>query len=181
MPSAIEHLEIEVTGEDARIAWLAALAIGINLIEAGLPSPLPGVKPGLANVITLAALARYGFGAAAWVSALRVLCGGLLSGGFLSPGFFLSLTGALASLAVLRVAGAAPGLSGIGLGVLSALAHMAGQFALAYWVLIPHPGLLRLLPVLMTAALVFGLLSGIIARAMVGDMGGDMGGPGVEA
>ncbi len=47
---------------------------------------------------------------------------------------------------------------------------MAGQFALAYWVFLPHPGLLRLLPVLMTAALVFGFSGGIIARAMVGEM-----------
>jgi hypothetical protein len=58
------------------------------------------------------------------------------------------------------------------LAVLAALAHMAGQFALAYWVLIPHPGLLRLLPVLMTVALLFGFSGGIIARAMVGGMNG---------
>jgi hypothetical protein len=48
---------------------------------------------------------------------------------------------------MLRLATAIPGLSSIGYGVLAALAHMAGQFALAYWVLLPHPGLLRLLPV----------------------------------
>lgn len=96
--------------------------------------------------------------------------GGLLGGTFLSPGFFLSLSGAIASLCCLRLATAIPGLSSIGYGVLAALAHMAGQFALAYWVLIPHPGLLRLLPVLMTAALVFGFSGGIIARAMVGGM-----------
>jgi uncharacterized membrane protein len=160
-------MEFEVTEEDARIAWLAALAIAIHVVEANLPSPLPGVKPGLANVVTLAALHWYGFGVAAWVSVLRVVGGGLLGGTFLSPGFFLSLSGAIASLCMLRLATAIPGLSSIGYGVLAALAHMAGQFALAYWLLLPHPGLLRLLPVLMTAALVFGFSGGIIARAMI--------------
>jgi len=165
-------MEFEVTEEDARIAWLAALAIAIHVVEANLPSPLPGVKPGLANVVTLAALHWYGFGVAAWVSVLRVVGGGLVSGTFLSPGFFLSLSSAIASLCMLRLATAIPGLSSIGYGVLGAMAHMAGQFALAYWVLLPHPGLLRLLPVLMTAALVFGFSGGIIARGMVGGMEG---------
>ncbi|MDQ3777039.1 MAG: Gx transporter family protein [Pseudomonadota bacterium] len=164
-------MEFEVTAEDARIAGLAALAIAIDVVEANLPSPLPGVKPGLANVVTLAALHWYGFGVPAWVSVLRVVGGGLLGGTFLSPGF-LSLSGAIANLCVLRLATAIPGLSSIGYGALAALAHMVGPFALAYWVLIPHPGLLRLLPVLMTAALVFGFSGGIIARAMVAGMDG---------
>jgi len=69
-------MEFEVTAEDARIAWLAALAIAIHVVEANLPSPLPGVKPGLANVVTLAALHWYGFRVAGWVSVLRVMGAG---------------------------------------------------------------------------------------------------------
>jgi heptaprenyl diphosphate synthase len=38
---------------------------------------------------------------------------------------------------------------------------------MAYLLFIPHPGLFRLLPVLMTAALIFGVVSGIIAQAML--------------
>src|SRR3569623_301247 len=43
-----------------RIAWLAALAITIHVAEGALPSPLPGVKPGLANVVTVIAPVQYG-------------------------------------------------------------------------------------------------------------------------
>ncbi|MGH8565849.1 MAG: hypothetical protein ACREXW_17850 [Gammaproteobacteria bacterium] len=32
-------MEFEVTQEDARIAWLVALAIAIHILEASLPSP----------------------------------------------------------------------------------------------------------------------------------------------
>ena len=49
-------MHIETTPEDHRIAWLAALAITIHVIESVLPSPLPGLKPGLANVVTIAVL-----------------------------------------------------------------------------------------------------------------------------
>ena len=61
---------------------MAAFALGLSVLEAAIPSPLPGVKPGLANIITLIVLARYGWRAAAWVSILRVLAGGLVLGLF---------------------------------------------------------------------------------------------------
>ncbi|MFN2348245.1 MAG: Gx transporter family protein [Thioalkalivibrio sp.] len=161
-------MRLSTTREDHRIAWLAALAIAIHVLEAALPSPIPGVKPGLANVITVLALLMYGWRVALWVSLLRVLAGSLLIGSFLSPSFLLSLSGALTSLAALGIAHAlaGPRLSALGLCVLAAMAHMGGQFLVAYTLIIPHPGLLKLLPVLLTAALLFGLASGTIARMM---------------
>ena len=93
--------KLTATPEDHRIARLAAAAIRLSLVDAAIPMPLPGIKPGLANIVTLIVLARYGWGTAAWVCALRVVAGGLLLGQFLSPGFFMSLTGALFSLLVL--------------------------------------------------------------------------------
>lgn len=159
-------LRLAVTTEDQRIAWFAALAIAVHLAEAALPSPLPGVKPGLANVVTLLVLERHGWAAAAWVAALRVLVGSLLLGTFLSPTFLLSAGGAAGSLAVLGLAARAGCFGAVGYGVLAACAHMAAQFALAWTLLIPHPALLKLLPPLMTVAVVTGLVSGIIARTV---------------
>lgn len=160
-------MQLTATREDHRIAWLTALAVAIHLLEAALPSPLPGIKPGLANVIVIVVLLRFGWGTAAWVSLLRVLVSGLLLGTFLSPTFMLSLGGAAASVLVLWPA-ARVGLFGpVGYSVLAALAHMSGQFALAYLLFIPHPGLLHLLPVLLTVALLFGVVSGILARILL--------------
>jgi len=159
-------LTVPTTREDHRIAWLTALAITIHIAEAALPSPLPGIKPGLANVVTIVALLEYGWTTAAWVALLRVLIGSLLMGTFLSPTFLLSLSGALASIAALRIATWLPGrgFGPVGYSLLAALAHMAAQFFTAYWVFIPHAGLFHLLPVLMTAALLFGIVSGLIAQ-----------------
>lgn len=157
---------LSTTREDHLVAWLAALAIAIHVLESAIPSPLPGVKPGLANVITVLALMMYGWRVAAWVSVLRVIGGSLLTGTFLSPTFLLSLSGALVSLSILLVAHAiaSRSLSALGLCVLAAIAHMLGQFLLAYWLIIPHPALLRLLPVLLTAALLFGIVTGTMAN-----------------
>ena len=92
---------IQTTSDDHRIAKLAAFAIVLHMLEAIVPSPLPGVKPGIANIVTLYVLYQYGFGAAAWVSILRVFASSLLMGQFLSPTFVLSLSGAIVSLGIL--------------------------------------------------------------------------------
>ncbi len=165
--------ELHATREDHLIAMLAALAITIAIAESSLPSPLPGIKPGLANVVSLIVFLLYGWRAAVWVSLLRVLVGSLILGTFLSPAFFLSLSGALCSLFVLGIGslvgrGQSPWRVGpIGYAVLAAMAHMAGQFFTAYFVFIPHKALLHLLPVLMTAAFIFGMVSGRITLGVV--------------
>lgn len=158
-------IKLTTTKEDHHIARMAALALGLSVLEAAIPSPLPGVKPGLANIVTLIVLARYGWRAAAWVSLLRVLAGGLLFGNFLAPGFFLSLSGALCSLAVLA---ACQHLHTRWFGpvthsILAAFAHIAGQLLIVYLWLIPHAGLAYLIPIFAAAALVFGTVNGLIA------------------
>ncbi len=162
-------LTLTPTRRDMRIACLAALAISIHIFETALPSPFPGMKPGLANVITVVTLLMYGWRDAAWVSVLRVLVGSLLIGTFLSPTFLMSFSGAISSLIVLGVSFRFFGqrVSAVGYSVLAAMAHMIGQFCVAWAVFIPHPGLVNLLPVFMTLALLFGTLSGIIAGAMI--------------
>lgn len=163
-------LRIQTTRQDHLIAWLTALAITIHIAESALPSPVPGVKPGLANVITVICLMQFGWRTAAWVAMLRVLVGSLLIGTFLSPAFALSLAGACATIAVLylaqRLSAQLPALrlGVIGYSLLAAMAHMYAQFCVAYWLFIPHQGLFQLLPVLMTMAVIFGLVSGIIAQ-----------------
>jgi heptaprenyl diphosphate synthase len=162
-------IKLDTTPADHRIAQLAALAIGLTLMEAAIPSPLPGVKPGLANIVTLIVLRRYGFKTAVWVSLLRVLAGSLLLGSFLTPGFFLSFTGALLSLAVLGLAAHFPQrlFGAVSLSILAAFAHIAGQLAVVYFWLIPTAGVLYLSPLFAAAALLFGLVNGLIAAHLL--------------
>jgi len=162
-------LTFKTTRDDHLIAWLAALAISIHILESALPSPIPGIKPGLANVISIAVLMLYGWSAASWVTLLRVLVGSIIIGTFLTPTFMLSLSGAIASLTVLWLASQLPGkgFGAIGYSLLASMAHMAGQFFIAYLIFIPHSGLFRLLPPMMTMAVIFGIVNGIIVNALI--------------
>lgn len=162
-------VELLATADDHRIAKLAAMALSLTLLEAVIPSPLPGVKPGLANIVTLVVLTRFGLRTAVWVSLLRVVAGSVLLGTFLSPTFALSFSGALASLAALAAAHALPArwFGPVTLSVCAALAHIAGQLAVVFFWLIPHTGVGYLLPVFTAAALLFGTVNGIAAAYLM--------------
>lgn len=158
---------LTLTADDHRIARLTAAAIGIALVETAVPSPLPGVKPGLANIITLLVLLRYDWVTAAWVTLLRVFAVSLLIGQFLAPGFVLSLGGAIAALLVLYVAqplvDRMPTWFGpVTLSVLAALAHTMAQLLIVRVWLVPTPGVWVLAPLFMGAALLFGVLNGLL-------------------
>ncbi|MGC2165375.1 MAG: Gx transporter family protein [Gallionella sp.] len=152
---------------------MAAVALGLTILENAIPSPLPGVKPGLANIVTLIVLARHGWRVAAWVSLLRVLAGSLFFGNFLTPGFFLSLSGAVLSLIALGVAMHLPArwFGPVSYSIYAAFAHIAGQMLVVYVWLIPHAGIAYLIPVFAAAALIFGTVNGLVAARFMDNDG----------
>jgi len=162
-------MQIKTTIEDHRIAKLATVAIALHMLEAVIPSPLPGVKPGIANIVTLYVLFKYGFASAAWVSILRVFASSLLLGQFLSPTFILSLAGALLSLGVLWLSTHLPKkhFGTVSLSIFAAFAHIAGQLIIVRLWLIPHASLAYLVPIFAIATLFFGLINGIIAHKLL--------------
>lgn len=166
-------IELPTGPEDHAIARLAALATLAWMAEALLPSPLPGLKPGIANIVVLYARFRLGLRAALWVSALRVIGGSLLMGTFMSPGFALAVAGTLGSAFGLVLAGGLPGrwFGPPSHSVLAALGHVAGQLALAAWWLLPVSGLVWLVPVLAGGAVLFGLVNGLVVAHLLAPRG----------
>ena len=150
--------------EDLLTAHLAAAAIAAHVLEAALPGPGPWFKVGLANTFTLVALFHIGWRAALVVSLIRVLAGSMALGTFLSPTFFLSLSGALAAVGVMGVARLMPLRFGpVGVSLLAALAHMSAQVSTAYLLIIGHAGLFLALPWFLAGSWVTGILNGLIA------------------
>lgn len=161
-------IELRVTDEDRRLAALAAAAVGLTLAEAAIPLPLPGIKPGLANIVTLIVLYRFGWRAAVWVSLLRIVAGGLVLGTFLTPTFVMSLAGGLASLLVLGFLVRLPGrwFGPVGLSVLAAFAHIGAQLGVVSVWLMPGVNLVPLLAVFLGAAWLSGLVNGLVVAKL---------------
>ena len=141
------------------IAWLE------RPLTAALPIPVPGFKLGLANVITLFALYRFGAANALTVQFLRLALGALLFGSPVSAA--LSISGGtlavLASCAVFRL----PHVSAIGTSILAAAMHMVGQIAAAA-VMLAEPMLFTAyLPYLLLLSVVSGGVCGVVAQILL--------------
>jgi heptaprenyl diphosphate synthase len=155
--------------DDRLVAGFTALAVAVHILESAVPMPLPGIKPGLANLVVLVVLLRHGLRLAAWVALLRVLVAALATGTFLTPTFALSAAGALGSIAALGAVHALGrgAVGAVGYSAASATAHMAAQIALAWTLFLPVPALLRLAPALLAVALGLGIAGGILARIVL--------------
>lgn len=170
MPTTPPTLTLHARADDVRVARLAALAVALSLIDAGIPTPLPGLKPGLANIVTLLALTRFGWQVAVSVSLLRIFAASLLLGSLFTPGFFLSLTGGLCSLLGLGLAHRLlPGrwFGAVSLSLIAAFCHIAGQLALARLWLIPSDGIWYFVPPFALAACLTGLVNGLACAALL--------------
>jgi heptaprenyl diphosphate synthase len=153
-----------------RIAILVALASVLHAIEALIPVPyvLPGAKLGLANVVALYLIMVSTFSEALTVNFLRTLLGSLLSGTFLSVGYFLSLSGALFSTLVMY--GVRVLLNGrisvVGVSVLGAIAHNLAQL-LTTSLILRQIGVLFYLPYLLFFAIPTGIFIGLITGRLL--------------
>tara|TARA_B100000768_G_scaffold177547_1_gene191892 strand:+ start:1272 stop:1787 length:516 start_codon:yes stop_codon:yes gene_type:complete len=160
---------IKIINQDHKVAKLTAIAIALSLIEFFLPSPIPGVKPGIANIIILFTIIKFDFVTAVWVSIIRVFIVSIIVGTFLGPTFFLSLFGSIFSLLFLFIFKGINGkyFSVISLSVIAAFAHIIGQLLIVRFWIIPHDGIFYLLPIFMISALFFGLVNGIVTRSLL--------------
>lgn len=153
-----------------RIALLAAYAVGLHGLESLLPSPIPWLKFGLANIITLITLMLYGFRAAIMVTLIRVLISSLLTGTFPGPAFLLSLGGGVVStMAMATVLSAFRGLfSAVGLSLIGAFFHNMTQLFLAYFLLVQRiEPILFITPLIMLLGTLTGLVNGTVSELVI--------------
>lgn len=151
----------------ALVALLAALAIMLNVVEAlFFPSPVPGLKLGIANIVTVMAVfffkPRIVFG----IVFLRTLVASLLIGNFLSAGYFLSLSGSMLSAVVIYgLHRKNKDFSPTFLSVIGAIGHNIGQMIAAY--LFINVGFLYYLPYLIIFAVPAGYFTGMVATKVL--------------
>ncbi|MBN2464657.1 Gx transporter family protein [candidate division WOR-3 bacterium] len=172
-------------GSVVRLSMLVACAAVLQVAESLFPHPLPGVRLGLANIITVIALVYIGPSSAIQLAVLRTLISSMVLGTFLTPTFVLSFSGGVVSALVMvllfRVSGRGQfSFSLIGISVGGAVGHIATQVALVYLLFIRSSGVLWLWPWLCLAAVVTGILTGMIAVQAVRSLEAGDGIPGVK-
>ncbi len=148
-------------------ALLTAIALTIFMAEAQLPPviPIPGVKLGLANIVTVFALFTLGPVDALAILLVRVLLGSMFAGQLMT--LFYSLGGGLLAYC------AALGLRHLVTkkqiwvcGAGAAVCHNIGQLGVA--ILVTNtPSMLLYAPVLLISGVLTGLFTGLCAQFVV--------------
>ena len=148
-------------------AVLTAMALGLSYLENFFPLslaiPLPGIKLGLANIVTVFALYALGPGQAVLILTARCLLGAMFAGNM--SALIFSLLGGFTAMAVMILLTRLGRLSVYGVSVGGAAAHNCGQVAAAVLTL-GNTAPLYYLPVLLVVSLFTGALTGLIAAGL---------------
>ena len=149
------------------MAILTAAALILFTVEAQIPSPVPvpGVKLGLSNIITLVTMVLLSRREAGLVLAARILLGAMFAG---SPSTLLysAAGGTLAYAVMCLLIRVIPEKQLWLTSVFSALAHNLGQL-LACIIVVRTPGIAVYAPVLAASGIITGAFCGVAASALI--------------
>ena len=146
------------------LALLSAIALTIFIIEAQIPPlvPIPGVKLGLANIVTVFTVFAFRGRDGAAVLSVRIFLGAVFAGNF-STIFYSAAGGALAILTTIGLRRILTNKQMWVAGVLGAIAHSIGQMTMAV-VLTGTPGLVVYLPIMIICSMITGTFTGFCAQ-----------------
>jgi heptaprenyl diphosphate synthase len=153
-----------------RVVYLGlatGLAMALHIFEGIIPMPtdliVPGFKLGLANIITLYVVVNFGMRDAISVSILRTTLGSLLGGTFMTPTFFFSFAGGLASAIVMALfyKYGSRLFSMLGISLIGAVTHNVAQLMVAS-VVIETVSIFAYLPYMLFFALPTGAFVGLV-------------------
>ena len=149
----------------AMLSVMIALAMVMSYIESLIPVfiPVPGLKIGLANIVSLVCLSVFGLGAAFTVSILRICLSSLLFGNAVA--FIYSLFGGLLSLAVMYGLKRLRLLSTVGVSVGGAVFHNIGQI-IAACIVMGTGAVITYLPPLILGGVGAGIVIGICSALL---------------
>ena len=149
------------------MAMLTAIALTIFMIEAQIPAlvPIPGIKLGLANIVTVFAVFALGPREAASILFVRIFLGAVFAGNF-STIFYSGAGGACAILVTIGLWKILTSQQLWVAGALGAVGHSIGQMAAAV-VITSTPALVVYLPVMILCSVITGLFTGLCAQLLL--------------
>lgn len=155
------------------LGLLTAIALTIFMVEAQIPAlvPIPGVKLGLSNIVTVFTVFTIGGAEGCLVLAARVFLGAVFAGNF-STIFYSAGGGALAILATIGLKRVLKQDQLWAVGVFGAIAHSLGQMAVAV-IITGTPQIALYLPIMVAISIVTGLFTGFCAQFLV-NRGGNL-------
>jgi len=148
-----------------RLSLMLTVALILGLLESILPPlPVPGVKLGLANIVNVIVLYSDGFVESLLISLARVIILSIFIGSLFSVTFYISLSGALTSVAGMSLVYTLfnRDISTVTISALGAFIHICAQL-ITVSILMNTKDILYLFPILSILGVITGIITGIIS------------------
>jgi heptaprenyl diphosphate synthase len=147
-----------------RITFLSvftAASISLFVIESLFPTPIPGVRLGLANIFVLLALIYFGLKEALYIGILKSIIGSLILARLLTPTFIFSISGTMVSTFIMwLVINSRSPFSLLGISVIGAEAHIVTQLLLATSIFLPGISFFYISPIYILSSIITGSVTG---------------------
>lgn len=151
------------------LAIVVSISIVLSIIESSISSfvfVIPGVKLGLANIMTLVVLFVYGNKDGGIVVLIRILLVGLIYSGLFTPTWLMSISGGFLAYLSMILIKRFPKLSITSVSVAGSLFHMIGQILMAI-VVLDTATLIFYLPYMMLISVPTGIFTGLVAKKLI--------------
>lgn len=154
------------TKKIAMLGLCIALAMIMSYIEALIPLSfaVPGIKMGLANIVIIFILYKFGIKETVLVSVIRVILVSLLFSNAMAMAY--SIAGAVLSLLAMWLLKKTDKFSVTGVSVLGGVMHNVGQIIMAI-ILLGTEQIALYLPVLVITGTVTGVIIGVVADLVI--------------
>ena len=147
---------------------MVSMALILSIVESWIPVPvaIPGVKLGLANIVTILTIIFFGVKEAIIVVCIRVALSSIFGGGLMI--FFFSIAGGL--LSTLTMAFLYRKMYNIfsllGISIAGSIMHNIGQLLMAS-IVMKEFSVMSYLPVLLISGIIMGCIVGICSKLLV--------------
>lgn len=157
------------TKQITELGLLLAVSLVLAYLESLLPVmvAVPGVKLGLANIVTMLVLYRNGGKKAFFFMTARVVLAGFLFSG--AVGIIYSFAGGVCCIMVMCAVKRFPFFSILGVSMAGAVSHNFGQLLVAFFVM-ENAHILYYFPVLCISGGITGLVTGYISALLIRQM-----------
>ena len=149
-----------------KIAYLSvftAASISLFVIESLFPTPIPGIRLGMANIFILLALIFLGFKEALFIGLLKSIVGSLILARLFTPSFIFSISGTLLSTCIMwAVIKSRLPFSLLGISIIGAETHIISQLFLSTSIFLPGISFFYIFPIYILSSLFTGSVVGIL-------------------
>lgn len=149
----------------AKLSLLISIGLVLFVIESFIPLPVPFMKPGIANIVSIIALYIYGIKDALIVTIFRIVIGSLIVGMFFNPLFFVGIGSGIVAVLIMGFVKSffKEVFSPVGISIWGAFAYNITQLAIYYFLIIKKLDIFNLVPFFVFLSPVTGFITGYVA------------------